>query len=70
VGILGPTVPEIWFPYDAGGRHQLLCKEIWCRPCHRHECERMDCLDWIGVGEALRATARALNQAEGAVASA
>lgn len=70
VGILGPTVPEIWFPYDAGGRHQLLCKEIWCRPCHRHECERMDCLDWIGVGEALRATARALSQAEGIVASA
>jgi hypothetical protein len=30
----------------------------------------MDCLDWIGVGEALRATARALNLAEGAVASA
>jgi lipopolysaccharide heptosyltransferase II len=70
VGILGPTVPEIWFPYDRGGRHQLLCKEIWCRPCHRHECERMDCLEWIGVGEALRATARALNLAEGAVASA
>ncbi|HKW52011.1 MAG TPA: glycosyltransferase family 9 protein, partial [Candidatus Eisenbacteria bacterium] len=71
VGILGPTVPEIWFPYDdPAGRHQLLCKEIWCRPCHRHECDRMDCLDWIGVGEALRATARALNLAEGAVASA
>ena len=71
VGILGPTVPKIWFPYDdPAGRHQLLCKEIWCRPCHRHECDRMDCLDWIGVGEALRATARALNVAEGAVASA
>jgi ADP-heptose:LPS heptosyltransferase len=70
VGILGPTVPEIWFPYDSSGRHQLLCKEIWCRPCHRHECDRMDCLDWISVGEALRATARALNLAEGAVASA
>ena len=70
VGILGPTVPEIWFPYDAAGRHQLLCKEIWCRPCHRHECDRMDCLEWIGVGEALRATARALNQPEANVASA
>jgi lipopolysaccharide heptosyltransferase II len=70
VGILGPTVPEIWFPYDPAHGHQLLCKEIWCRPCHRHECDRMDCLDWIGVGEALRATARALNQVEGTVASA
>ena len=70
VGILGPTVPEIWFPYDRAAGHQLLCKEIWCRPCHRHECDRMDCLDWIGVGEALRATARALNLAGGAVASA
>jgi heptosyltransferase-2 len=70
VGILGPTVPEIWFPYDPAAGHQLLCKEIWCRPCHRHECARMDCLDWIGVGEALRATVRALARAEASVASA
>jgi heptosyltransferase-2 len=60
VGILGPTVPEIWFPYDAQLGHQLLCKEIWCRPCHRHECARLDCLDWISVEEARRAVVRAL----------
>lgn len=60
VGILGPTEPEIWFPYDARDGHQLLSREIWCRPCHRHECARMDCLEWIGVDDALRATARAL----------
>lgn len=70
VGILGPTVPEIWFPYAASDGHQLLCKSIWCRPCHRHECPRMDCMDWIGVDEALRATERALAHAEGSVASA
>jgi heptosyltransferase-2 len=70
VGILGPTVPEIWFPYPAEAGHQLLCRPIWCRPCHRHECERMDCMDWIGVPEALRATERALHHAERAVASA
>ena len=60
VGILGPTEPEIWFPYRPGDGHQLLCREIWCRPCHRHECARMDCLDWVGVGEALAAVSRAL----------
>lgn len=64
VGILGPTVPEIWFPYDARDGHQLLCKEIWCRPCHRHECARMDCLDWISVAEAKRAVERALAHGE------
>lgn len=68
VGILGPTVPEIWFPYRAVDGHQLLVKEIWCRPCHRHECARMDCLEWISVAEALRATERALAHAERAVA--
>jgi heptosyltransferase-2 len=70
VGILGPTVPEIWFPYASDAGHQLLCKAIWCRPCHRHECDRMDCMDWISVAEALRATERALGHAERAVASA
>jgi len=64
VGILGPTVPEIWFPYDSRDGHQLLCKEIWCRPCHRHECARLDCLDWISVGEAKRAVERALAHRE------
>jgi len=60
VGILGPTEPEIWFPYRSSDGHQILCREIWCRPCHRHECARMDCLDWIGVGDALAAVSRAL----------
>lgn len=65
VGILGPTEPEIWFPYDARDGHQLLSREIWCRPCHRHECFRMDCLDWISVGDALQALARALRRSGG-----
>jgi len=70
VGILGPTEPEIWFPYRASDGHQLLSREIWCRPCHRHECARMDCLDWIGVGDALQAVARALAHGGGARATA
>lgn len=64
VGILGPTVPEIWFPYAAEHGHQLLAKEIWCRPCHRHECARLDCLEWIEVREALAAVERALARGE------
>ena len=70
VGILGPTVPEIWFPYSPELGHQLLAKEIWCRPCHRHECARLDCLEWIGVREALQATERALARGEKIRASA
>ena len=66
VGILGPTEPEIWFPYRAIDGHQLLSREIWCRPCHRHECARMDCLEWISVGEALEAVGRALAHGGGA----
>jgi ADP-heptose:LPS heptosyltransferase len=60
VGILGPTVPEIWFPYAEEEGHQRLYREIWCRPCHRHECARLDCMKWIGVGDALAAVSRAL----------
>lgn len=70
VGILGPTVPEIWFPYRAEDGHQLLCREIWCRPCHRHECARMDCLKWIGVADVARAVARALERRGASRASA
>ncbi|MBI4364569.1 MAG: glycosyltransferase family 9 protein [Candidatus Latescibacteria bacterium] len=70
VGILGPTVPEIWFPYDAGEGHQTLCRAIWCRPCHRHECARMDCMDWIPVRDALDAIRRALAHGKAARASA
>jgi ADP-heptose:LPS heptosyltransferase len=66
VGILGPTEPEIWFPYRAEDGHQILSREIWCRPCHRHECARMDCLEWIGVGDALEALSRALAHGGGA----
>jgi ADP-heptose:LPS heptosyltransferase len=64
VGILGATVPEIWFPYDPRDGHQLLCREIWCRPCHRHECARLDCLEWITVDEAARAVERARSYVE------
>jgi ADP-heptose:LPS heptosyltransferase len=70
VGILGPTEPEIWFPYTAREGHQLLSRDIWCRPCHRHECARMDCLDWISVGDALKSVAAALTHGGGVRASA
>jgi len=64
VGILGPTVPEIWFPYGEDEGHQLLCSGIWCRPCHRHECARLDCLKWVAVADAVGAVARALEWKE------
>lgn len=70
VGILGPTVPETWFPYREEDGHQLLHREIWCRPCHRHECARLDCLKWVGVGDAVSAVARALEWRDAARAPA
>ncbi len=70
VGILGPTVPEIWFPYREEDGHQLLARDIWCRPCHRHECARLDCMKWIGVADAVAAVARALEWRDAARAPA
>ena len=70
VGILGPTVPETWFPYREEDGHQLLHREIWCRPCHRHECARLDCLKWVGVDDAVAAVARALERRDAARAPA
>jgi heptosyltransferase-3 len=51
LGILGPTEPQIWFPYRREDGHRLLIHEVDCRPCHRHDCGEPECLDSITVDE-------------------
>ena len=50
IGIFGPSVPEIWFPYKKENGHRLMIKDIDCRPCHKDECPiEHQCMDWISV---------------------
>jgi lipopolysaccharide heptosyltransferase II len=44
VGIFGPTEPDIWFPYEGTGPFALAARNEDCAPCHRHECETLECL--------------------------
>jgi len=49
VVVFGPSEPDIWFPYGAGGKAVCVYDEIPCRPCHLHFCEHVRCLEGIGV---------------------
>ena len=52
IGIFGPSIPEIWFPYKEEAGHRLLIKDVDCRPCHQNECPiQHQCMDWITVDE-------------------
>jgi heptosyltransferase-3 len=53
VGIFGPTEPDIWFPYAGKGPFALVTHTAECAPCHRHECESMECLVGIEPKEVL-----------------
>jgi lipopolysaccharide heptosyltransferase II len=47
VGVFGPTEPDIWFPYEGKGPFALASRRMKCAPCHRHECESIECLEGI-----------------------
>ena len=49
VGILGPTEPEIWFPYGDMGPFRVATLNLECAPCHRHYCEEPVCLTGLSV---------------------
>jgi lipopolysaccharide heptosyltransferase II len=53
VAVFGPTEPDIWFPYEGKGPFALVSRRMACAPCHRHECERVACLEGIEPGEVL-----------------
>ena len=54
VGIFGPTEPDIWFPYEGKGPFSLVTRRASCAPCHRHQCESLECLDSITPDEVFR----------------
>jgi lipopolysaccharide heptosyltransferase II len=47
VAVFGPSEPDIWFPYESGGRAVCVYEEVECRPCHLHFCEHIKCLERI-----------------------
>lgn len=47
VAVFGPSEPDIWFPYEAGGRAVCVHEKVDCRPCHLHFCEHVNCLERI-----------------------
>ena len=60
----GPHRAGDLVPVSRGGRAWAPLPRDLCRPCHRHECARLDCMHWIGVGDAVAAVARALERKE------
>ena len=47
VAVFGPSEPDIWFPYEPGGRAACIYDGVDCRPCHLHFCEHVKCLERI-----------------------
>jgi len=47
VAIFGPSEPDIWFPYEVGGKAACIYENVDCRPCHLHFCEHVNCLERI-----------------------
>jgi lipopolysaccharide heptosyltransferase II len=45
VAVFGPTEPDIWFPYEGKGPFAVASRRMDCAPCHRHECESVECLE-------------------------
>jgi len=47
VALFGPTLPEIWFPYERMGPFRVLCTRPDCHPCNVHDCNDFICLPAI-----------------------
>jgi lipopolysaccharide heptosyltransferase II len=44
VGIMGPTDPEVWFPYINNGPYRVVTRNKDCSPCNKHYCDHLSCL--------------------------
>jgi lipopolysaccharide heptosyltransferase II len=53
VGIFGPTEPDVWFPYEGRGPFALVTHMRPCAPCHKHQCESLECLTAVAPEEVL-----------------
>lgn len=54
VGILGPTDPVIWFPYEGLGPFSVIARRAPCAPCNKHYCEDLSCLAAVKAEEVFR----------------
>jgi heptosyltransferase-2 len=57
--VYGPTDERITGP--RGARHTVVAHQVWCRPCHLHECPyNHECMQGVGVDRVLGAVRRSL----------
>jgi lipopolysaccharide heptosyltransferase II len=47
VALFGPEDPSLMGPYTRPELYRILYKDVSCRPCIHHRCERFNCLDLI-----------------------
>jgi heptosyltransferase-2 len=60
VALFGPTDERKWGPWGRG--HRIVSKYLECHPCKPHKCGDHQCMDRIGVSEALEAVERTLQE--------
>jgi lipopolysaccharide heptosyltransferase II len=51
VALFGPTDERLWGPWGEG--HTVVTSRLSCRPCKPHKCGTHECMERIGVAEAL-----------------
>jgi len=61
VGIMGPTDPQIWFPYSDMGPYSVVYLAKKCSPCDRHYCEDRSCMDDISPQDVFRHLKEVMN---------
>jgi len=57
IALLGPTDPDIWFPYEALGPFRALCTRPPCHPCDLHACDDFVCLPALTPVQVMAAVA-------------
>jgi len=57
VALLGPTNPDLWFPYESFGPYRCLCARPDCHPCDLHECGEHICMPALDVSRVAEAVA-------------
>ncbi len=51
LSLFGPGDPQTWFPYDEEKKQIAIHHPPSCWPCHRDECDKLDCMRDISVDE-------------------
>ncbi len=67
VALLGPTDPDLWFPYTSFGPYRYLCVQPDCHPCDLHVCGDHICMPDLPVNLVAEAVASLRMQGGGEV---